>query len=75
MLGLQRLRALLDFSQGFPIPGRERITLGTTSGAKWGFSFVICLISASWPAHNQPTHLLSNQYALYIGLLEQENNM
>ena len=48
----------------------ERITLGTTSGPNWAFSLVICLISASWPAHNQPTHLLSNQYALYIGLLE-----
>jgi hypothetical protein len=54
---------------------RERITLGTTSGPKGAFSFVICLISASLPAHNQPTHLLSNQYVLYIGLLEQETNM
>ena len=41
---------------------RERIALGTTSGPKWAFSFVICLISASWPAHNQPTHLLCSQY-------------
>jgi purine-cytosine permease-like protein len=33
----------------------ERITLGTTSGPKWAFSLVICLISVSWLAHNQST--------------------